>query len=375
MTLFAGAMSGTSLDGIDVAIVELGGVEEKPEPARLVAFHSEPYEPDFRARLLAACGETTASEICELDFELGRRFAVAVTGVLERTGLRAADVRAIGSHGQTLWHRPPDDGPGSTLQIGQPAVIAEETGIEVIADLRSRDVAAGGHGAPLTAYFDRLLLGSASAARAIQNLGGIGNVTALPRERGSDDPIAFDTGPGVMLLDACAVEVTAGRLSCDLDGELAARGHVDEAALAEWLADPFFARPPPRTTGREHFGHAALGRWLARHPDLSAETLLATLTELTARSIAAAYALVPFDIEEVWLCGGGARNPQLRRRIGEAVAPRPVGGTEALGWDPDAREAAAFALFARQHLLGHPASPDWATGAAGPRLIGVRVPA
>lgn len=412
MELYAGLMSGTSLDGVDVAVAGFAGRDERPAAARLVAFRSVPYEEGFRERLGSACVAGSGAELCALSFDLGRRFAAALVEALEEGGIRPGDLVAIGSHGQTVWHAPPSasgtasqvaapppagaraesarapaasppgtvgrgpgDGSGSTLQIGEGAVIAELVGRPVVEDFRVRDVAAGGQGAPLTAYFDRLLLGSPAAARAIQNLGGMGNVTALPREGGGASPLAFDTGPGVALLDGAAARLSGGRLRHDEDGRLAARGRVDEAALAEWLEDEFFRRPPPRSTGRERFGEPALERWLGRHADLTAEDALATLTELTARSVAEAHGLFGFAVEEAYLCGGGARNPELRRRIEARLAPVPVRPLEALDWDGDAREAAAFALLARQHLLGIPVAVDWATGARGPRLLGKRVPA
>ncbi|MFQ5689601.1 MAG: anhydro-N-acetylmuramic acid kinase [Gemmatimonadota bacterium] len=374
MELYAGLMSGTSLDGVDVAVVGFGGGEERPSGFDLVAFRSFPYEPEFRDRLRAACGDAGAAELCRLDFELGHRFAEATLHVLEERGIAPRDIVAVGCHGQTVWHQPPDGTPGGTLQIGEPAVLAEAMGVPVVADFRVRDMAAGGHGAPLTAYFDRLLLSSASAARAIQNLGGMGNVTALPVP-GSGRPLAFDTGPGVVLIDACVRRISGGRASWDVDGELASRGTVCESALAEWMKDPFFRAPPPRSTGRERFSEARLQRWMRRHADLDAEDLVATLTELTARSVEDGYGCIGFALDEVYLCGGGARNPELVRRIRARLAPLPVDRLEALGWDGEAREAAAFALLARQHRLGLPLDLGWATGAAGPRILGKWVPA
>jgi len=371
-------MSGTSLDGVDVALVELGGVAERPEPARLANFRSFPYEPELRSRLRALIDgdPLTLRALCELNFELGRCFAGATSDALAGWGIPAAAVAAIGSHGQTVWHVPPSpNGPGSTLQIGEGAVIAERTGIPVVCDFRVRDMAAGGHGAPLTPYFDHLLLGSAASGRAIQNIGGMANVTALPPAGGEAEPLAFDTGPGVALLDAAADWLSGGVRAMDRDGELAARGTVLEVALEEWLEDPFFRQQPPRSTGREHFSGARLTAWLERHREASPEELLATLTELTARTIADAYARIGFEMDEVYVCGGGARNPELLRRLGERLAPRRMFPLEGLGWNGDAREAAAFALLARQHRLGIPASLPWATGARAARVLGKMVPA
>lgn len=375
--LYLGLMSGTSLDGVDVALVEFGGDAERPEPARLAGFRTDPYGSELAARLSeAASGTAGSAEICDLGFELGERFAESALGLLEDSGVDPSAVRAIGSHGQTIWHRPPVSGrAGATLQIGESAVLAERTGIDVIADFRVRDVAAGGHGAPLTPLFDLLVLSEPDRGRAIQNLGGMGNVTGLPRAGSHAKPIAFDTGPGVALLDAATRTLTAGRLRFDKDGALAARGQVLEAALAEWLADPFFDEIPPRSTGRERFGPAAVESWLERVSGERTEDLLATLTELTARSVGDSYRFLGFRPDEVLLCGGGARNPELRRRIEQRMEGTPVQLLDDTGWSGDAREATAFALLARQHVLGIPVDLGWATGTSGPRVLGKRTPA
>lgn len=375
--LYVGLMSGTSLDGVDAALVEFGGDAERPDSARLVAFRTEPYDAGFASRLMdAVAGRSGSRDLCDLGFELGERFSGAVLALLADAGVAASEVAAIGSHGQTIWHRPPAaDRPGATLQIGESAVLAEQTEIDVVSDFRVRDVAAGGHGAPLTPLFDLLVLAESDRDRAIQNLGGMGNVTGLPRPGGEARPIAFDTGPGVALLDAAARKLTGGRLAFDVDGQLAAEGAVIEDALAPWLADPFFAESPPRSTGRERFGDAALDPWLERFAAEKPEDLLASLTELTARSIADSYRFLGFRPDEVLLCGGGARNPELRRRIERRLDGIPVLPLDGTGWDGDAREAAAFALLARQHVLGFPAELGWATGAPAARVLGKRTPA
>ncbi len=377
MALYAGVMSGTSLDGIDVALVQFEGDAECPSASDVIDFHTETYAEDLRERLReAAEGQGGgAGDLCALNFELGRLTADAVETACTRAGVSPSDLEAVGSHGHTVWHEPPGDQPGATLQIGEAAVLAERLRVPVVADFRVRDVAAGGHGAPLTAYFDWLLISSADAARAVQNIGGMANITALPAKESPESPIAFDTGPGVALIDAAARALTGGECEFDEDGRMAAAGQVVPDALAEWLRDPFFAAPPPRTTGRERFGSPPLLEWLGRHSILAATDLMATITELTARSIADAFRWVPFSIEEVYLCGGGARNAALRERLEILLDPRPVRLLETLGWNGDAREAAAFALLARQHLLGFPASAPWATGASGPRVLGKLIPA
>ena len=390
-SLYVGLMSGTSLDGIDAALVRFGGTEATPSRARLEAFRTTPFDPDLERRLRqAVAGEADTDELCDLNFALGEALAAAAAGIVE---FAAGPIIAIGSHGQTVRHRPPGRGAGqasphaapgggSTLQIGEAAVIAERTGIDVIADFRVRDVAAGGHGAPLAPLFDDLLLRADGHARAIQNIGGMGNVTALPPANDTaTPPIAFDTGPGVALIDAAVRRLTDGERSFDEDGRLAAAGTADEALVGEWLADPFFAEPPPRSTGRERFGSARVEVWLAAHPELAPDDAVATLTEVTARSIAGSYALIGFAVDDVVLCGGGARNPEIRRRLVAALEARDRGPSarvrtlDEIGWDPDAREAAAFALLARQHVLGHVVDLTWATGGTGPRRLGKRVPA
>lgn len=373
--LYVGLMSGTSLDGIDVAVVELGGDRERPDPAHLTAFHSLTYDRGFRDRLRSGLESGSPADLCDLNFELGERLAAAVAETLIAADLKATDIVAIGSHGQTVWHRPPAGGSkGSTLQLGEAAVIAERIGVPVIADFRVRDVAAGGHGAPLTPYFDRLLLGGGEG-RAIVNLGGMGNITALAAAGSAEKPVAFDTGPGVALMDGAVRHLTGGHQAFDAEGRIAASGTVLEPDLEAWLADPFFDETPPRSTGREHFGDPALNRWLATVEGAAAEDVVATLTEFTAASVADAFRWIPFGVDAVYLCGGGARNPELARRIGSRLTPIPVRSLDDLGWNGDAREAAAFAVFARQHEHGIPINLPWATGAAGPRVLGKRVPA
>ena len=309
---------------------------------------------------------------------------------MEVIDLAPEAVAAVGSHGQTVWHAPEgrageadgrgdlaggDAGGPCTLQLGQPAEIAEATGVAVVADFRPRDVAVGGQGAPLAPHFDRLLLQDEDRGRAVQNLGGMGNVTVLPPRSSGRSPLAFDTGPGVALVDAAVRELTGGRERFDRDGRRAAEGRVLEGPLSEWLEDPFFDAPPPKSTGRERFGPGRLRSWLEAHDDAEAGDLLATLTELTARSVARGLSWAEGPPDELVLCGGGARNREMARRIADRVAPVEVRDLSELGWDPDAREAAAFALLARQHLLGHPSSETWATGAGERRVLGSLTPA
>ncbi|MEN8144035.1 MAG: anhydro-N-acetylmuramic acid kinase [Gemmatimonadota bacterium] len=380
--LYAGIMSGTSHDGIDVALVALPGRDESPACAELVGFTFTPYEAGLRSRLRSlAENEAGVPELCAVNFELGVFFAAALSAALAAAGVSAADVVAAGCHGHTVWHVPPDSGAagstgagGSTLQVGEAAVIAERTGIAVVADFRVRDVAAGGHGAPLAPYFDYLIFRSIDASRAVQNIGGMANVTGLPADPAAP-PLAFDTGPGMALIDAAAEFFSGGESSFDVDGEMAARGQVLEPALSEWLADPFFAQQPPRSTGRERFGSARTRAWLEANADQRPEDLVATLTELTARSVADSYQWLDFAVDEVFVCGGGAHNGHLMTRLASLLPDARVSALDELGWPADSREAAAFALLARQHVLGIPVDVGWATGAPAARLLGKMVPA
>ncbi len=378
-----GLMSGTSMDGVDAALIELDGLSIEAR-WKLLAFRSVPYSDEQRARIKEGVERGTPELLCRLHAELGGWLADATLALLGDAGVAPGDVWAVGSHGHTVWHVPPEPGHrGATLQLGDPAMLAERTGIDVVSDLRARDVAAGGHGAPLVPLADRILFSLPGRRRALQNLGGMGNVTWLPPSGSDEAVLAFDTGPGNALLDLAAERASGGRLRYDEDGLLAACGRVDEALLARLLEDPFFAQEPPRSTGRERFGHALLEELVAEHQPAAVEgdeqgwaDLIATLTALTARSIGDAYRrwVIPLGVDEVVLTGGGARNPELVRRIADELRPVPIAPPEALGFDPDAREAAAFAVLAWAHLQGVAGNVPAATGAAGPRVLGSFTP-
>jgi anhydro-N-acetylmuramic acid kinase len=378
-----GLMSGTSMDGIDAALLEIGGHSPANFKWRLLGFEAFPYGDLRRKQVRESVDGGTPASLCRLHAQLGEWFAEAALGVCRATGTLPNDVDVVGSHGQTVWHEPPAKGArGATLQLGDAATIAERTGIPVVSDFRTADVAAGGHGAPLVPWPDRLLFSLPGRGRALQNLGGIGNVTWIPPRESSAPLVAFDTGPANVLLDIAAEVATGGRLTCDVDGTLASRGRADDALLARLLEDPFFSKSPPRSTGRELFGPAMVAE-LARERGLERgrsedgwPDLLATLTRLTARSIADAYRqwVLPLGVEEVVLTGGGARNPFLVRAIEEELAPLPVRGREALGMDPAAREAAAFAVLAWAHMKRVPGNAPEATGADGPRVLGSYTP-
>jgi anhydro-N-acetylmuramic acid kinase len=378
--LIVGLMSGTSLDGVDAALVRLEGDAVDDLRWELVRFCSVPFSERQRSTIHGAILAGTADALCTLNGELGEWLAQAVVQVCDEAGVPLQRVDAVGSHGQTVWHRPPTDGArGSTLQLGDPATIAERTGCAVIADFRSRDLAAGGHGAPLVPWVDQVLFRLEHGARALQNIGGIGNVTWVP-PRGSDASVlAFDTGPGNALIDAAVELATSGRMTFDRDGRLAARGEVNEALVTELLAHPFFGQEPPKSTGREIFGRPFVERLTgALQPDGDDDWLglVATLTELTARSIADAYRhwVTPRGVREVVVTGGGALNPTLMRRLEALLDPLPVRSGTVLGIEPEAKEAVAFALLAWAYLRGIPANVPAATGAAGPRVLGSFTP-
>jgi len=374
-------MSGTSLDGIDAALVELRGARLDTLHCHTVAFSSRPYTTDERQRLLDLLERGTPADLCRLHADVGEAFAESALQLLGDAGIDSDAVRAIGSHGQTVWHEPPGvSRRGATLQLGDPATIAEQTGIDVVADFRSRDVAAGGHGAPLVCFADRVLFPTEREGKAIQNLGGMGNVAWLPgAESEARDLLAFDTGPANALIDLAVEMATEGAQTFDRDGALAARGHLLDDLLAECLAHPFFAESPPRSTGREEFGRPYLERVLQdRMPTDEGAwcDVIATLTAVTARSIGDAYRawVLPRGVDEVVLVGGGVHNRALRGMIQDELGDTPVRTAEEVGVDSDAREAVGFAILAWAHLNGVPGNEVGATGARGPRILGSTTP-
>lgn len=378
--LIIGLMTGTSMDGIDACLIEAKGRSLKDLEWRIIKSSGTTYPDQRRDEIHRAMLSGGTAEICRLHADMGEWLADASLKVCEEAGLSPDEVDLIGSHGQTVWHAPPEDGRrGATLQLGCPSTIAERTGISVISDFRSRDMAAGGHGAPLVPWVDRVIFALPNQTRALQNIGGIGNVTLVPPS-GTDRPLlAFDTGPGNALIDA-AVELASGdRLHFDRDGVLASQGRVDQALLDELMGHPYFEMPPPKSTGRELFGRPMVQRLveaIGPEGDQDWLDLIATLTELTARSIADAYRkwLLSEGVDEIVVSGGGALNPTLMGRIEELLAPVPVRGADALSIEATEKEALAFAILAWAHVHGIPANEPGATGADGPRILGSFTP-
>lgn len=376
--LALGLISGTSMDGIDAALVACG--RDPLARPYVLAFHTVPYHRELRERLLACADSGTAAQVARLDVAVGEAFADAALGLLAEVALSAADVRCIGSHGQTLVHLP-DAGEiaghsiRASLQIGQPAVIAARTGIVTVADFRAMDLALGGQGAPLVPLLDWRCYRRSDRGRVLLNLGGIANLTALPPDAGPEAVVAFDTGPANVLLDAAA-RLRGIPDGFDRGGELAASGRVDEELLGWVLAHPFLDRPPPKSADTGDF----LGDWgealWTRAAETSTIDLMATLAAATAASVAGAvecWVRPAQPVDEVLVSGGGLHNRAvmagLRARLGVPCRRLP----DEEGIPPDAKEAAAFALLALETLAGRPGNLPGATGARGPASLGAVV--
>ena len=367
--LFLGLISGTSADGIDAALVEFPDATTATG-LRLLAARTQAWAPALRERLVALGqgGEPGSLDgLGRLDVQVAQAFADAALALLDEAGIEPARVAAIGSHGQTVRHRPLGDAP-FTMQIGDGSVIAERSGITTVADFRRRDVAAGGHGAPLVPAFHAALLHSPGEDRAVLNLGGIGNYTLLPA---AGQVRGFDTGPANALLDAWCQRHTGHGF--DAGGAFAASGQVDPALLARLLDEPWFALPPPKSTGREQF-HLDWVQARLEGGEAPAD-VQATLLELSAATVAGALLAQQPRTTRVLACGGGVRNPRLLQRIAARLPDVAVEDTTAHGLDPDFVEAMAFAWLARETLAGRPGNLPAVTGARGPRVLGVIHPA
>lgn len=345
-------MSGTSLDGVDVAIVEISG-----RRIQTIGFESTPYPRVVRTAILRA---SSAGEISRLNFQLGEIYARAVL----RATKKFVPVELIGCHGQTIYH----EGARHTLQIGEASVVAERTGVPVVSNFRSRDIAAGGQGAPLVPFVDYLLFRHRARTRIALNIGGIANITVMPPAAAPEDVVAFDTGPGNMVIDALVTQFTNGRQQFDRDGKIAASGTIDRSLLRELLKDPYYRRRPPKSAGREQYGAEFVERLKAsgrEFPDL-----IATATALTAATIGRAIEERANGKTDVVVAGGGVHNRQLMAQIAAFVDPARVTTTAEFGIDPDAKEAIAFAVLAHHTWQRKASNLPSATGAWHPVILG-----
>jgi anhydro-N-acetylmuramic acid kinase len=375
-----GLMSGTSADGVDAAVVEIDSGK-----VRLLALDTFVYPAALRKQILGLCRPESArlDDICHYNFVLGEVFADAVIKLCSNSGISLSSIDLIGSHGQTIYHQPCGKRYGrkmirSTLQIGEPSVIAQRIGITTIADFRPRDMAAGGEGAPLVPYADYVLFKHKRLTRAVQNIGGIANVTFLSGGCKQDDIIAFDTGPGNMVIDGIVWLVSGGRKRCDAGGKIASRGEVDKRLLDELLQHPFFRRRPPKSTGREEFGVDFAERIFRRaeKKGLADADIVATVTALTAKSIAQAYLrFLKAMPDELILCGGGSHNRTLVEMLHAELPDVKMLSTDDFGIGVDAKEAVSFAILAWATIKGMTNNVPTATGAKEPVILGKIVPA
>lgn len=379
--LFIGLMCGTSADGVDVALCKVSGYGLNTK-AELLDYLEYPIPPKLKEEIFKSFSPKSSNvwQISQLNFAIGHLFAAGVNAILKQSGLTSEDIEAIGSHGQTVYHVPEatsfaDGEYRSTLQLGSPAVIAEDCNINVVSDFRSRDMAAGGQGAPLVPYIDYILFSHQKKNRIMQNIGGIANFTFLPKgKRGFEEVLACDSGPGNMVIDGIAQALLG--LPYDPGGSNAAQGQVDEKLLKLLLDDSYFSLPPPKSTGRERYGKQYVSRVLelAQQDKISLVDLLATVTELSALTITGHYQKWVFDnydVDEIIVSGGGVHNKTLMKRLKELCSP-------SIKWldlddfkiSPDAKEALAFALLANETLCQSPNNLPQATGAVKPVVLG-----
>ena len=378
-----GMMSGTSVDGVDAALVEISGTDSEPK-VKLLAFENKPYPPQVREKIfsLFTPANATVDKVGYMNFLLGEIYAKSALSVIEKAGMEPEEIDVIGSHGQTIWHAPIPESPDGipvayTVQIGEGSVIAERTGILTVSDFRVADMAAGGQGAPLVPFSEYLLYRREKETILLQNIGGIGNMTVMPAGAKPRDVFAFDTGPGNMIIDAVISAVTGGEKTYDAGGETAAKGRVCNALLDILKEEPYYRQPLPKTTGREHFGVQYTEKilsWWKENP-IPVEDLLATVTDLTAYSIADAYeryVLPKYRASEIIVGGGGSYNATLLRFMKERFAPHGVAvrTQEDLGLSSDAKEAVAFALMADCCMRGKANTLPSVTGAEHPAVMG-----
>lgn len=364
-------MSGTSVDGIDAAVVSIDAHADTLR-VHVLAYSESQFPAGLRERVHAVFDpdRTGADEVCEVNVLLGEAFASAAVDAIRGAGVQPD---LIASHGQTVWHEVRPDHTRSTLQLAEPSVIAERTGVTTVADFRPRDIAAGGQGAPLASWGDALLFGDRQLSRAVQNIGGIGNVTWVPPGGHWEAMLAFDTGPGNALIDSAVQRITGGVQTFDADGAIAAGGRVDDTLLSELLAQPYFVVQPPKSTGRELFGAQFVEPLL--HRDLTPSDLVATLTAFTAHSIADQYRrFLPGRPDEVVVGGGGSRNPVLMQLLSELLDPSQIRQHEDFGLPSLGREAVYFALMGHEAIFGRPNTVPSCTGASHSVVMGKIVP-
>lgn len=381
--LVVGMMSGTSVDGVDAALVEISGDDDRPA-VKLLAFENKPYPASVRPKIFDLFRPETATvdKVGYMNFLLGELYAQSALSVIRKAGVRPEEVDAIGSHGQTIWHEPQprqDDGfpVRYTVQIGEGSVIAQRTGIPTVSDFRVADMAEGGQGAPLVPFSEYLLYRRSDATILLQNIGGIGNMTVLPAGAPPEEVFAFDTGPGNMIIDAVVSALTGGAETYDAGGAQGARGRVCRELLELLQQDAYYTQPLPKTTGRERFGVQYTRKildWQKAH-GLSDDDLVATVTDLTAWSIADAYeryVLPRYQASQLIAGGGGSYNKTLMDFLAKRLAPYgiAVGTQEDLGLNSDAKEAVAFALLADRCVRGMPNTLPSVTGARRQVIMG-----
>lgn len=375
MTLIIGLMSGTSMDGIDAVLVDITG-RETDLSVNLIRSETFGYPPELREQIIrVAHGEPLSLEaMAQLDDKIAETFSQAAIAIQSPE----QPATLIGSHGQTVFHRPPSGSAlGYTLQLGRGDLIAQRTGLPTVSDFRVADIALGGQGAPLVPRIDLCLLSHPTRSRCVQNIGGMGNTTFLPALNGQsvlgEGVIGWDTGPGNVLIDLAVSELSKGEFTFDRGGQWASQGHPSQALVSQWLTDPFFSESPPKSTGREYFGLDYLHRCMGdcQSMQLSPADILATLTELTVQSIFQEYQrYLPHLPDEVLVCGGGSQNTYLRSRLSLVFDGIPVLSTDDVGLDSDAKEAIAFAVLAHWHTLGIPGNLSAVTGARRDVVLG-----
>jgi anhydro-N-acetylmuramic acid kinase len=379
--LIIGLISGTSVDAIDAALCEImpAPQESGTLTLRLLAQQEVPFPTDLRRQVLQICHDKHChlADLTEMNFRLGSAFTVAALSVAEQAHIPLHTIDLVASHGQTIYHLVDPGRVPSTLQLGEPSIIAYQTGITTVADFRVADMAAGGQGAPLVSFLDVLLFNNEELTRALQNIGGIGNVTMLPAGSGSKGAYAFDTGPGNVLIDYGASYFSQGTLTYDHEGSLARAGTIDPTLLYEVLNHPYFKQPPPKTTGRELFGDAfareLIERAALRH--LSPEDTMATLTAITAESIITAYRdFGPAQIDEMIVSGGGSRNPVLMEHLRAGLPTTQIRLFDDIGLPANIKEAAAFAVLGHEAIHGRPGNIPSCTGATSQTILGKIAP-